>query len=236
FQCTNLILDSRVADLPLVASSYSVPVIIFAYLYFVFSCGPRFMKNRSPYSLKKFIKLYNIVQILANAWLTYQYIDGGLFSTKLMCVWYYFLLKILDYVETGVFVLRKKDNQITILHLYHHVSTLFITWIIMRYYAIPFIAVASLINSFVHTIMYTYYFLTACGPNIQKAIAPMKRWITIIQMVQFVILFLYGLQTMLSCKVEQNFALFIYLGNIIINFYLFYNFYQKTYTKLKKTQ
>ncbi|KYN11191.1 hypothetical protein ALC57_16659 [Trachymyrmex cornetzi] len=43
------------------------------------------MKNRQPYSLKKFMKLYNIVQIMANAWLTYDLIDSGLFSTKLMC-------------------------------------------------------------------------------------------------------------------------------------------------------
>ncbi|XP_011705066.1 PREDICTED: elongation of very long chain fatty acids protein AAEL008004-like [Wasmannia auropunctata] len=77
-------LDQRVVDLPLVASSYQVPLIIFAYLYFVFICGPRFMKNRPPYSLKTFIKVYNVVQILGNAWLIYDHIDGVL-SSKLVC-------------------------------------------------------------------------------------------------------------------------------------------------------
>jgi len=43
------------------------------------------MKNRPPYSLKMFVKLYNIVQILANVWLMYEYIDAGLFSSKLVC-------------------------------------------------------------------------------------------------------------------------------------------------------
>jgi len=99
------------------------------------------------------------------------------------CAWYYFLLKILDYVETGVFVLRKKNNQISALHLYHHVSTLMFAWLGVRYYAVAPTIFMTLLNCFIHTLMYTYYFLAAWGPNVQKAIAPMKRWITITQMV-----------------------------------------------------
>ncbi|KYQ50703.1 Elongation of very long chain fatty acids protein 4, partial [Trachymyrmex zeteki] len=159
------------------------------------------------------------------------------FSAITRCLWYYFLLKILDYVETGIFVLRKKDTQVTALHLYHHVSTFLLAWITLRYYAIPPIALMSIINSFIHTIMYTYYLLAAWGPNVQKAVAPIKRWITILQMVQFIVMILYGLQYILSgCKVTNYFIFCIYMGNVLINFYMFYNFYQKTYTKLKKTQ
>ncbi|KYQ46447.1 Elongation of very long chain fatty acids protein 4 [Trachymyrmex zeteki] len=212
------------------------------------------MKNKPPYSLKKFMKLYNIVQILANAWLIYDHIDSGLFSTKLICptldysynyipmritrcLWYYFLLKILDYVQTGIFVLRKKDTQVTALHLYHHVSTFLLAWMTLRYYAIPPLALMSIMNSFIHTIMYTYYLLSAWGPNVQKAVAPMKRWITVIQMIQFIMMILYGSQyILLDCKVMTHFALYTYIGNVMVNFYMFYNFYQKTYTKLKKTQ
>lgn len=85
FQYTNWFSDPRVVDLPLISSSYQVPLIIFAYLYFVLGCGPRFMKNRPPYSLKTFIKLYNIVQILANVWLIYDVIDAGLLTLKFVC-------------------------------------------------------------------------------------------------------------------------------------------------------
>jgi len=104
------------------------------------------------------------------------------------CVWYFFLLKILDYVETIVFVLRKKDNQISTLHLYHHVSTLLLTWVAVRYYASTVLSIVSLINSFIHAIMYTYYLLAAWGPKVQKAVAPIKRWLTISQMVNFLFL------------------------------------------------
>ncbi|KAL6427790.1 hypothetical protein ACFW04_008309 [Cataglyphis niger] len=243
---------SRVVDLPLVQSSYYVPFIIFAYLYLVLECGPRFMKNRQPYSLTTFIRLYNLIQIVANTWLIYYFIDAGLFTNSyLICreldysfnytplrltrgIWYYFLLKILDYVETGIFVLRKKNNQITGLHLYHHVSTLTLTWLGLRYYAISAISLSCTINSFIHMLMYTYYFLATYGPNVQKAIASFKQWITRAQMAQFVILIVYVSQNFLpACHVVSHWIVLLYIGNLIINFCLFYNFYQKTYNKLK---
>ncbi|XP_025268385.1 elongation of very long chain fatty acids protein 4-like [Camponotus floridanus] len=249
-------LDKRVADFPLVESFYYVPLIIFAYLYFVLRCGPRFMKDRQPYSLKTFMKLYNIIQIIANAWLVYDHIDAGLFTnSKLIfyngnimdysynytplrlcrCVWFYFMLKILDYVETCVFILRKKNKQVSGLHLYHHVSTLLITWLGLRYFAVGPAVINSLVNSFIHTIMYTYYFLATWGPEVQEAIAPMKQWITKAQMVQFVILILYVSQNFLpNCKVIDHWIVILFIGNLLFNFYMFYDFYQKAYNKPKR--
>ncbi|KAL6448940.1 hypothetical protein ACFW04_000583 [Cataglyphis niger] len=244
------ITNPRVVDFPLIQSSYYVPLIMFAYLYFVLRCGPRFMKNRQPYSLKTFIKLYNIIQIVANAWLVYDHIDAGMFKKKLLCpvildysydslrlcrtAWYYFLLKILDYIETGIFILRKKNNQVSGLHIYHHVSTLFLTWIGLRYLVIPPALINSLVNSFIHILMYTYYFLASYGPNVQKAIAPMKQWITKAQMIQFIILLLFCSTNFLpNCKVMTHWIIIVYNLNFIINFYLFYDFYKKTYNKSK---
>ncbi|XP_070160174.1 very long chain fatty acid elongase 7-like [Polyergus mexicanus] len=244
-------LDPRVADFPLIQSSYHVPLIIFAYLYFILGCGPRFMKNRRPYSMKTFIKLYNIFQIVANAWLIYESIDIGLFTNlNIMCpivfdfsydyipmrvctlVWYYFLLKLLDYVETAIFVLRKKNNQVSALHLYHHITTLLFAWCGTRFYAVGPGLFYCVLNNFIHVIMYTYYFLAAYGPNVQKAIAPMKQWLTIAQMVQFVIIIIYSLQNFLpGCKKMEHWLAILFIGNIMINFYLFYNFYQKAYNK-----
>ncbi|XP_029158272.1 elongation of very long chain fatty acids protein AAEL008004-like [Nylanderia fulva] len=247
-------IDPRGDNLPLVKSSYQVPLLIVAYLYLVFIYGPRFMKNRQPYSLKTFIKWYNIIQIVGNAWLVYDHIDAGLFSnSKLICpvildysyndtpmrlvkcAWYFFLLKILDYVETVVFILRKKNNQVSGLHVYHHITTLLFAWAAVRYYAVAPILLNSLVNSGIHVIMYTYYFLAAWGPEVQKTIAPMKKWITIAQMVQFVVLITYLLQNVLpGCKVESHWKVFLFIGNLMINFYLFYDFYQKTYNKPKR--
>lgn len=145
------------------------------------------------------------------------------------------MLKILDYVETCVFILRKKNNQVSGLHLYHHVSTLLFSWIGVRYFAVAPVLLNSLINSFIHMIMYTYYFLAAWGPEVQEAIAPIKQWITKAQMVQFVILILYASQNFMpNCKVIEHWIVISFIGNLMFNFYMFYDFYQKAYNKPKR--
>lgn len=44
----------------------------------------------------------------------------------------YFLLKIYDLIETIFFVLRKKQRQVSFLHVYHHVMILSFTYLGMR--------------------------------------------------------------------------------------------------------
>jgi len=48
-------------------------------------------------------------------------------------IWLYFLLKILDLVDTIFFVLRKKQNQVTFLHVYHHVGIVIGSWAAVKY-------------------------------------------------------------------------------------------------------
>ncbi|XP_032682326.1 elongation of very long chain fatty acids protein 1-like isoform X1 [Odontomachus brunneus] len=250
-----LLVDPRLADYPLVESIYKMPLIIFAYMYFVLVCGPRFMKNRLPYSLKTFIQIYNVVQFVANLWLVYSFWEAGYILKNLFCpitldysrsplamkginiAMGFFWLKLLDYVETVIFVLRKKNNQVSGLHVYHHVSTSLIAWCSLRYYCVGPTVFICIINSAVHVIMYLYYFLAACGPDIQKNITPLKRCITIVQMVQFLFLMLYLSQNFITyCKVVSHWSIILFLQNLLLNLYLFYNFYQKTYVKPQKMQ
>ncbi|QQP58490.1 Elongation of very long chain fatty acids protein, partial [Caligus rogercresseyi] len=44
-----------------------------------------------------------------------------------------YLSKLLDLLDTVFFVLRKKDNQITFLHVFHHVSMPIYAWIEVRW-------------------------------------------------------------------------------------------------------
>lgn len=46
----------------------------------------------------------------------------------------YFLAKISELLDTVFFVLRKKDRQITFLHLYHHTVMPMISWGATKYY------------------------------------------------------------------------------------------------------
>ena len=51
------------------------------------------------------------------------------------------------------------------------------------------------LNSWVHCVMYLYYFLSACGPGVQKYLG-WKRYLTTMQMVQFVLVFIHALQVL----------------------------------------
>ncbi|XP_015177520.1 PREDICTED: elongation of very long chain fatty acids protein AAEL008004-like [Polistes dominula] len=205
------------------------------------------MKNRPPYSLSTFIRCYNIFQIISNSIVIYIFFDGGWFediffycvpmtyntdpkSMKIAtALWCTLLLKVIDLTESIIFLLRKKDRQLSVLHIYHHVSTVLLVWNGMRYYACGMTSVLPLVNCSVHVIMYTYYFLSSCGPKVQKLIKPYKSIITIIQIVQLILLILYIVRPLLfNCNIPKNPAL-VYLLNMVINLVLFLDFYQKTY-------
>lgn len=49
-------------------------------------------------------------------------------------VYLYFLAKISELLDTVFFVLRKKDRQISFLHLYHHTVMPMISWGATKYY------------------------------------------------------------------------------------------------------
>lgn len=69
--------DPRTRDWILIGSIYQISLILIVYLFVILYWGPRFMKNRLPYSLKTFIKIYNIFQIITNAWLVREHLAAG---------------------------------------------------------------------------------------------------------------------------------------------------------------
>ena len=103
--------------------------------------GPYLMRNRKPFELRGLMLVYNTLMVLLNAYafwevifitdfgkyfLKYDFPSKNDFSEKTMRTidlgWFYFLTKFFDLFDTIFFVLRKKNNQITLLHLYHHTS------------------------------------------------------------------------------------------------------------------
>lgn len=64
-------------------SPYNVPLVMFTYICLVKVVGPKFMENRPPYSLKRFMQFYNIVQIIANTYLVYDFVTSGVTFTEL---------------------------------------------------------------------------------------------------------------------------------------------------------
>ena len=93
---------------------------------------------------------------------------------------------------------------------------------------LPVLGLFSIMNCFIHVIMYSYYALASFGPSIQKYLW-WKKYITMVQLGQFVILFIYALMML---KLQQNYP-FNYAILPFINsplfFIMFFNFYQKSY-------
>lgn len=55
-------------------------------------------------------------------------------SSQIMNVlWWYYFSKLIEFMDTFFFILRKNNHQITFLHIYHHASMLNIWWFVMNW-------------------------------------------------------------------------------------------------------
>ncbi|KOB72767.1 Elongation of very long chain fatty acids protein, partial [Operophtera brumata] len=86
------------------------------------------MRDRKPYDLKHTIIVYNISQILMSVFLVYE---------MAAAVWWYFAAKLIELLDTVFFVLRKKNRQISFLHLYHHFMMPICAWIGVKFLPVP---------------------------------------------------------------------------------------------------
>ncbi|XP_025204863.1 elongation of very long chain fatty acids protein 7-like [Melanaphis sacchari] len=244
--------DPDVKDLWFMGSIWPITIVVILYLYFVLKFGPEFMKYRNPYNIDRIVMIYDAVQVLYSfylvkeafrmVWLRDDYRfyciekskdDPELAKQQVFTVYMFLMSKLLDLLDTIFFVLRKKQNQITFLHVYHHTLVIILAWHITNFYSGAQTALFGTINACVHIIMYSYYFLTIINPEYKKAW--WKKYLTIIQLVQFVITGLHGIITLFEpdCDFPRLIMLFAIPQDIFM-FILFWDFYKKAYIKPKK--
>ena len=96
----------------------------------------------------------------------------------------FYMSKFIELCDTLFFILRKKNNQITFLHVFHHGIMPVSWWFGVKFVPGGFGTVHALLNSFIHFLMYFYYGLSACGPQYQKYLW-WKKYMTKMQMVSF---------------------------------------------------
>ncbi|KAM3961926.1 very long chain fatty acid elongase 4-like [Aphomia sociella] len=221
------------------------------YLLFVLKIGPETMKKRQAFDLRNVIILYNVVQVITSFMLLkmgisllrpvgYVHItcvhDDGTKRNIAWGIYCYFLGKLSELLDTVFFVLRKKQNQVSFLHVYHHSLMLWCSWFILKLepsYSTVFLGT---LNSFVHVVMYTYYGLSAY-PSLTKYLW-WKKYITSLQLTQF---FMVVVHTLANCVFTDCPPSYILLYVIVLNslffIYLFGDFYVKSYNskELKKT-
>ncbi|CAH1275569.1 unnamed protein product [Diabrotica balteata] len=241
--------DSRPLEqnLFLMSSPLQPLAVILTYLYFIYRLGPRLMQNRQPFELKGILIAYNLTQIVVNAFIVYVAFKEVWFNINWHCekigygrdphsiyilkMYHLFLMtKLADLLETVFFVLRKRQRQITFLHVYHHFGMFLIIWITVRFVAGGYNTWVGLINSAVHTIMYTYYFLSSLDEKWKQNVT-FKKFITQIQLVQFsFFIFLFGRQLFVECGYPKLLSIFFVPQNFFM-LVLFSDFYRRAYLK-----
>lgn len=225
--------------------------ILVTYLYFCLYAGPRYMKNRKPFQLKNTLIVYNFIQVVFSIILVIEGLEGGwrkhynfrcqpvdytTNSTALRmarAVWLYYMAKIVELLDTVFFVLRKKQSQVSFLHVYHHTLMPVCAFIGLKFFAGGHGTLLGLINSFIHVIMYMYYMLSAI-PSMQKYLW-WKRYLTIMQIIQFLIVFCHTaqLQFQPNCNFPKSIGALLTLNAALFT-YMFSSFYIKSYKKKPK--
>ncbi|KAL8696921.1 MAG: hypothetical protein Q9201_007412 [Fulgogasparrea decipioides] len=94
--------------------------------------------------------------------------------------WLFYLSKFYEVVDTLIILAKGKNTAF--FQTYHHAGAMFCTWAGIRYMSPP-IWMFVIVNSGIHTLMYTYYALNHLGIRVSQRL---KSTLTRLQIIQFV--------------------------------------------------
>ncbi|KAH8260939.1 hypothetical protein KR044_000896, partial [Drosophila immigrans] len=248
----NPIPDPTLHRYPLLDSHWPITTILVTYLLFTLKLGRKFMEHRAPYNLKNIMIVYNIIQVIYNTILFiygiyYVFIsprydrscmtnlpyDHPEKNIERAVVYSFFINKYIDLLDTIFFVLRKSYKQITVLHVYHHVIMTYpFYWYIQIYGFGGQYLTMGFLNTFVHAVMYFYYFISSMYPELKGSLW-WKKYITKLQIFQFILLLLQPIHVLIfnpGCKVPY----FLHLLQMLVSasmITMFSKFYYRAYIK-----
>jgi len=196
--------------------------------------------------MKESMVLYNISQVVLNGWMVWRFVDAvvnrnhpfiGDISTAncgtLFPVWVHYTDKYLEFFDTYFMVLRGRMDQVSFLHVYHHVSIVWAWWLALILFPAGDAYFGALLNSGIHVLMYSYYLLA-----LLKIPCPWKKYLTQAQLLQFTSVLVYSSFCIMLAPKEiearHYAAIFIQIWEMASLFVLFSIFYKKSYRKSKK--
>ncbi len=161
--------------------------------------------------------IHNGILVIFSAWTFMSiskilYNDGIVFQSNYYfqnqhfdnIIFWFYISKYYEFVDTFLLYLNGKSP--IFLQKYHHVGAV-ICWHLMYVYKVEGIMIATILNAFVHTIMYSYYL--GCLLKI-KQVRFIKRYITALQLGQLI---------------PQPSCLYLYSDDPHYNILLFFVFY-----------
>ncbi|EKX33396.1 hypothetical protein GUITHDRAFT_98336 [Guillardia theta CCMP2712] len=188
--------------------------------------------------------VYNILQVMLCSYMTleagilayrhnYNLVPCNPFKTEnppiAPVLWLFYISKVLDFMDTFFIVLGKKWEQLSFLHVYHHLTIFMIYWMNVNVGYDGDIYLTIVLNGFIHTVMYTYYFVSMHTKDIWW-----KKYLTMMQMIQFITMngqAIWLLQS--NCQTFPRKVTQLYLVYIMSLFALFLNFFIRSYVSPK---
>ncbi|KAL8596025.1 hypothetical protein ACOMHN_021065 [Nucella lapillus] len=243
--------DPRVADWFMMDSPVPSLVICLAYFIFV-ALGPTIMEGRKPIAMRRILVFYNIVMVGMSTFCFVEFLLAGwLAGYSLRCqpvdysdspqalrmarvCWWFYFSKFIELLDTVFFIMRKKFSQVSFLHVFHHGIMPISWWFGVKLVPGGFGTFHSLLNSFIHLMMYTYYGLSAMGPAFSRFLW-WKKYMTSLQITQFMLVTVHSAQLLF---IDCNYPIFFvyWIGFYAVIFLvMFMHFYIKTYRAKGKT-
>ena len=231
----------------------SAGTIALAYVAFVLigSKVMLFLPAIDPYPIKF---IYNVSQIFLCAYMT---VEAGLLAHRngytilTTCnkfnvsdppignlLWLFYVSKVWDFWDTIFIVLGKKWRQLSFLHVYHHTTIFLFYWLLSNVLYDGDIYLTILLNGFIHTVMYTYYFICMHTKDYKTGKSLPIWWkssLTSFQLIQFTLMMaqashlIYFGCDQLSLRITR-----VYFGYILSLFVLFAQFFVNSYIKPSK--
>jgi len=232
----------------------SAGTIAIVYVLFVL-IGSQVMKTMpaiDPYPIKF---IYNVSQIFLCAYMTieagflayrndYTITPCQAFNVKSPAIgnllWLFYISKVWDFWDTIFIVLGKKWRQLSFLHVYHHTTIFLFYWLNANVMYDGDIFLTILLNGFIHTVMYTYYFICmhTKDPKTGKSLPIWwKSSLTSFQLIQFTLMMSQATHLVFKgCDQLSIRVTAVYFIYILSLFFLFAQFFVNSYIKPKKSK
>jgi len=200
----DIIAKSDGKENPYASTSWEVTALMTAiYLIGVVFLGQKYFAKREPLNVEGYMLVYNFYQTVFNIWAVVGFIreifrrglpfagtvyHPGRDEARLgFLIYAHYQNKFIELLDTLFMVVRKKNDQVSFLHVWHH-SIMSWSWLAVLWTNPGGDAYfGSMLNSFIHVVMYSYYLLSAL-----KLPCPWKKYVTMLQLAQFSVIFVQG--------------------------------------------